>query len=108
MGGIRCGEQPVSNKSRAIQRSIRYSVPANWECLGATEGQIQFYARAAKCLCAREQRFRVWAESMPLTEQQRTAIAHAGGNLQLIACAGSGKTEVVAQHITRLLTPKND
>lgn len=43
---------------------------------------------------------------MNLTTEQAEAIGHAAGNLQLIACAGSGKTEVVAQHITRLLTPK--
>src|SRR6266567_1925658 len=34
---------------------------------------------------------------MDLTPSQRKAIAHEGGNLQLIACAGSGKTEVVAR-----------
>ena len=33
---------------------------------------------------------------MNLTESQRRAIEHVGRNLQLIACAGSGKTEVVA------------
>jgi DNA helicase-2/ATP-dependent DNA helicase PcrA len=42
---------------------------------------------------------------MQLTTKQTDAINHADGNLQLIACAGSGKTEVVAQHITKLLTP---
>jgi hypothetical protein len=30
---------------------------------------------------------------MKLTDSQQRAIAHAGRNLQLIACAGSGKTE---------------
>lgn len=43
---------------------------------------------------------------MELTKQQRRAIEHAKGNLQLIACAGSGKTEVVAQRVATLLTPK--
>ena len=33
---------------------------------------------------------------MKLTKTQRQAIERPGGNLQLIACAGSGKTEVVA------------
>ena len=33
---------------------------------------------------------------MPLTASQRSAIEYRGKNLQLIACAGSGKTEVVA------------
>ena len=42
---------------------------------------------------------------MELTEKQQEAISHRAGNLQLIACAGSGKTEVVAQHIVQLLTP---
>jgi DNA helicase-2/ATP-dependent DNA helicase PcrA len=37
------------------------------------------------------------------TKEQRTAIGHAQGNLQLIACAGSGKTEVVARRIATLL-----
>ena len=42
---------------------------------------------------------------MHLTAEQTKAIDHARGNSQLIACAGSGKTEVVAQHITKLLIP---
>jgi DNA helicase-2/ATP-dependent DNA helicase PcrA len=42
---------------------------------------------------------------MRLTGRQRDAIEHAGGNLQLIACAGSGKTEVVARRVVHLLTP---
>jgi DNA helicase-2/ATP-dependent DNA helicase PcrA len=39
------------------------------------------------------------------TATQQDAIAHIRGNLQLIACAGSGKTEVVAQRIVNLLRP---
>ena len=42
---------------------------------------------------------------MKLTDTQRQAIKHPGGNLQLIACAGSGKTEVVARRVVHLLTP---
>src|SRR5258707_7653163 len=42
---------------------------------------------------------------MQLTESQRRAIEHGGENLQLIACAGSGKTEVVARRVVHLLTP---
>jgi DNA helicase-2/ATP-dependent DNA helicase PcrA len=42
---------------------------------------------------------------MKLTSEQERAIRHAGGNLQLIACAGSGKTEVVARRVVQLLTP---
>src|SRR4051794_40701543 len=50
----------------------------------------------------------VWGAIMQLTGDQTEAINHANGNLQLIACAGSGKTEVVAQHITKLLTPASE
>jgi len=42
---------------------------------------------------------------MKLTDRQQKAITHAGRNLQLIACAGSGKTEVVARRVVHLLTP---
>jgi len=40
-----------------------------------------------------------------LTKSQKEAIEHDGRNLQLIACAGSGKTEVVARRVVHLLTP---
>src|SRR6266498_2381423 len=40
---------------------------------------------------------------MKLTTSQLEAMRHAGGNLQLIACAGSGKTEVVARRVVELL-----
>src|SRR4051812_48121212 len=39
------------------------------------------------------------------TPRQQDAIEHTSGNLQLIACAGSGKTEVVAQRVVNLLRP---
>jgi DNA helicase-2/ATP-dependent DNA helicase PcrA len=39
------------------------------------------------------------------TPAQLAAIDHLDGNLQLIACAGSGKTEVVAQRVVSLLRP---
>lgn len=42
---------------------------------------------------------------MKLTKSQLRAIEHNGRNLQLIACAGSGKTEVVARRVVHLLTP---
>ncbi|MCB9898689.1 MAG: ATP-dependent helicase [Planctomycetes bacterium] len=42
---------------------------------------------------------------MNLTQSQCRAIEHGGRNLQLIACAGSGKTEVVARRVVHLLTP---
>lgn len=41
---------------------------------------------------------------MNLTNSQRNAVEHGGRNLQLIACAGSGKTEVVARRVVHLLT----
>lgn len=41
---------------------------------------------------------------MTFTEQQIAAIEHRGGNLQLIACAGSGKTEVVARRVATLIS----
>jgi len=40
---------------------------------------------------------------MELTKPQQEAINHSSSNLQLIACAGSGKTEVVAQRVVALL-----
>lgn len=42
---------------------------------------------------------------MRLTQAQIDAIQHPLENLQLIACAGSGKTEVVARRVAHLLTP---
>ena len=42
---------------------------------------------------------------MKLTASQIQAITHSLSNLQLIACAGSGKTEVVAQRVVHLLSP---
>jgi len=44
---------------------------------------------------------------MKLTKSQGEAIGHSQGHLQLIACAGSGKTEVVAQRVANLLSPKS-
>lgn len=41
---------------------------------------------------------------MKLTKAQERAVKYNGGNLQLIACAGSGKTEVVARRVAHLLT----
>ena len=42
---------------------------------------------------------------MQLTPSQQSAIRHGEDNLQLIACAGSGKTEVVARRVVHLLNP---
>src|SRR5574340_666544 len=44
-----------------------------------------------------------WRLSMRLTPSQHKAINYLTGNLQLIACAGSGKTEVVAHRVAALL-----
>ncbi|HWP28229.1 MAG TPA: ATP-dependent helicase, partial [Chloroflexota bacterium] len=38
-----------------------------------------------------------------LTPSQEAAIAHPAARLQILACAGSGKTEVLARRVTRLL-----
>ena len=40
---------------------------------------------------------------MDFTPQQLEAIGHIKGHLQLVACAGSGKTEVVARRVANLL-----
>ena len=45
---------------------------------------------------------------MDLTEKQQQAIEYSGKNLQLIACAGSGKTEVVARRVAHLLARSHD
>lgn len=42
---------------------------------------------------------------MKFTPEQLKAIQHVSGHLQLIACAGSGKTEVVARRVATLLNP---
>ena len=41
------------------------------------------------------------------TVSQQQAIDHINGNLQIIACAGSGKTQVLAQRIVNILAKKN-
>lgn len=40
------------------------------------------------------------------TASQQQAINHITGNLQIIACAGSGKTQVLAQRIVNILATK--
>jgi DNA helicase II / ATP-dependent DNA helicase PcrA len=40
---------------------------------------------------------------MIFTESQKKAIHHGDSNLQLIACAGSGKTEVIARSVAHLI-----
>jgi DNA helicase-2/ATP-dependent DNA helicase PcrA len=48
------------------------------------------------------------AQTMRLTKEQQAAVSQVPGDLQLIACAGSGKTEVVARRIANLLLPKKE
>lgn len=43
---------------------------------------------------------------MDYTTQQLEAINHLDGNIQIIACAGSGKTQVLAQRIINILREK--
>lgn len=47
-------------------------------------------------------------ENMEFTATQLEAIDHRDGHLQLIACAGSGKTEVVARRVAQLLAPRGE
>jgi DNA helicase-2/ATP-dependent DNA helicase PcrA len=43
---------------------------------------------------------------MEYTQSQQTAFNHLDGNLQIIACAGAGKTQVISQRIVNLLLEK--
>ena len=40
---------------------------------------------------------------LPPTPEQQLAIDHEGGNLLILACAGSGKTETLARRIARMI-----
>lgn len=46
------------------------------------------------------------ADYLPLTAQQQEAIDEIDRNLQIIACAGSGKTEVITRRIANILRSK--
>lgn len=46
--------------------------------------------------------------ALPLTAQQQEAINEIDRNLQIIACAGSGKTEVITRRIANILQSKPD
>ena len=48
------------------------------------------------------------AEKMNLTPEQQEAISEIDLNLQIIACAGSGKTEVISRRIANILQKKPD
>jgi DNA helicase II / ATP-dependent DNA helicase PcrA len=43
------------------------------------------------------------AESFNLSREQAKVVAYRGGNLQVVACAGSGKTEAVSQRVAALI-----
>ena len=45
---------------------------------------------------------------MDLTEKQQEAINEIEHNLQIIACAGSGKTEVITRRIAKILKERKD
>lgn len=45
---------------------------------------------------------------MILTDAQKAAIEHIDGHLQIIACAGSGKTEVISRRIANIFQKKPD
>lgn len=45
---------------------------------------------------------------MNLTEQQKQAVEEISHNLQIIACAGSGKTEVITRRIAHILKARPD
>lgn len=47
-------------------------------------------------------------DKVKLTHAQQEAIDEVERNLQIIACAGSGKTEVIAQRIANILRSKSD
>lgn len=48
------------------------------------------------------------ADEVKLTLEQQEAIHEIDNNLQIIACAGSGKTEVITQRIANILKSKRD
>ena len=48
------------------------------------------------------------ADNVSLTSEQQEAISEIDRNLQIIACAGSGKTEVITRRIANILQSKSD
>ena len=48
------------------------------------------------------------ADTVRLTPEQQEAISEIDRNLQIIACAGSGKTEVITRRIANILQNKPD
>lgn len=48
------------------------------------------------------------ADKVSLTPEQQEAVSEIDRNLQIIACAGSGKTEVITRRIANILQSKSD
>lgn len=48
------------------------------------------------------------ADTVKLTSEQQEAISEIDRNLQIVACAGSGKTEVITRRIANILQSKPD
>ena len=48
------------------------------------------------------------ADTVKLTTKQQEAVAEIERNLQIIACAGAGKTEVITRRIANILQSKPD
>lgn len=48
------------------------------------------------------------ADKVSLTPEQQEAISEIDRNLQIIACAGSGKTEDITRRIANILQSKSD
>jgi DNA helicase-2/ATP-dependent DNA helicase PcrA len=46
--------------------------------------------------------------SFEYTDSQLEAIRHVDGNLQIIACAGSGKTQVISERVAEILVQKKN
>ena len=46
------------------------------------------------------------SNKVTLTQEQQEAISEIDRNLQIIACAGSGKTEVITRRIANILQSK--
>ena len=48
------------------------------------------------------------SDEIKLTDTQLEAINEIDKNLQIVACAGSGKTEVISRRIANILKSKHD
>jgi DNA helicase II / ATP-dependent DNA helicase PcrA len=63
----------------------------------------------AQCLVARKAGLALTSSAAPQLEgDARAAVLHRGSHLQIIASAGSGKTEVVAQRFAQLMADGAD